>query len=47
MGPSTSLRIKLSAVAIKAAKGRAKQYKLTDSDGLICSFCQAAGATGG
>ena len=34
MGPSTSLRIKLSAVAIKAAKGRAKQYKLTDSDGL-------------
>ena len=24
----------LTAVAIKAAKGRAKQYKLTDSDGL-------------
>jgi hypothetical protein len=26
--------MELTAVAIKAAKGRAKPYKLTDSDGL-------------
>ncbi|MFO1259453.1 MAG: tyrosine-type recombinase/integrase [Sphingomonadaceae bacterium] len=35
MAPSTRIRAGLTAVAIKNAKGRARPYKLTDSDGLF------------
>jgi integrase len=35
MAPSTRIRAGLTALAIKNAKGRAKPYKLTDSDGLF------------
>lgn len=43
MGPSTKLRTGLSATAIKAAKGRDKPYKLTDSDGLFLLVTPAGG----
>ena len=35
MNPANRIRAGLPAVAIKNAKGRAKPYKLTDSDGLF------------
>lgn len=37
----------LSVVAIKAAKGRAKPYKLTDRTASICWWRRAVHATGG
>jgi len=37
----------LSAVAIKAAKGREKPYKLTDGDGLFLYVTPKVDATGG
>lgn len=39
--------MELTEVAVRAAKGRAMQCKLTELTGCICSTCRRVGGTGG